>query len=104
MEVRRGAIFPAKTTAGDAGKNLKRKHSQANKKYHEIGALSFLWCSFRVKRDRLHFLEIFLFSSQSVSGPEGLRFSFKGHPVLSLEEACSDSRGCQVLVPGESLL
>jgi hypothetical protein len=29
---------------------------------------------------RLHFLEIFLFSSQSVSGPEGLRFSFKGHP------------------------
>ena len=39
------AIFRA-----GGGKNLKRQHSQANKKYHEIGALSFLWCSFRVKR------------------------------------------------------
>jgi hypothetical protein len=26
------------------------------------------------------FLEVFLFSSQSVSGPEGPRFSFKGRP------------------------
>ena len=29
---------------------------------------------------------------------------FKRAPVSSLEEPCSDSRGCQVLAPGESLL
>jgi hypothetical protein len=29
---------------------------------------------------------------------------FKRAPVPSLEEPCSDSRGCQVLAPGESLL
>ena len=29
---------------------------------------------------------------------------FKRVPVPSLEEPCSDSRGCQVLAPGESLL
>jgi hypothetical protein len=47
--IKGGAIFWAETRQG-AGKNLKRQHSQANKKYHEIGTLGFLWCSFRVKR------------------------------------------------------
>jgi hypothetical protein len=34
--IKGGAIFWAETRQG-AGKNLKRQHSQANKKYHEIG-------------------------------------------------------------------
>jgi hypothetical protein len=46
----------------------------------------------------------FLGEAQSVSHFLAQIDCFKRAPVSSLEEPCSDSRGCQVLAPGESLL
>jgi hypothetical protein len=57
----------------------------------------------RVSRGFVSFQRV-LIQAQSVCPILAQIDCFKRAPVLSLEEPCSDFRGCQVLAPGESLL